>query len=296
MRPIGCRAYALNRDLKKADKTASRSLIGHLLLEYPESHRENDISIEDLLTHRQRHCENEVSPATTETRLQVGGESTANREEKELEKKQFEDRPQDENAVDKNTALEPRRIPDGIRAYGEPAPQNINLNPHDTSLIVTGKRNRKQAPNPNVFAIQTHDMTLGRSSVLTYLQTFAAETPKQEFNSEVPKIHQSQLPPPLKQFKALEKQIFGEKFRQALMKEWTSLQKKGCFKRTKFTKTTADAEVLPLMWVFTYKISEEGYLASFKARLVIRGDLQEPSRKYLRCNSCDSKFSCSCIN
>lgn len=29
------------------------------------------------------------------------------------------------------------------------------------------------------------------------------------------------------------------------------------------------------MWVFTYKTSEEGYLASFKVRLVVRGDLQE---------------------
>ena len=30
------------------------------------------------------------------------------------------------------------------------------------------------------------------------------------------------------------------------------------------------------MWVFTYKTSEEGYLASFKARLVVRGDLEQP--------------------
>jgi hypothetical protein len=40
-------------------------------------------------------------------------------------------------------------------------------------------------------------------------------------------------------------------------------------------ESTADAEVLPLMWVFTYKIDQDGYLTSFKARLVIRGDLQE---------------------
>ena len=30
------------------------------------------------------------------------------------------------------------------------------------------------------------------------------------------------------------------------------------------------------MWVFTYKIGEDGYLLSFKARLVIRGDLEDP--------------------
>ncbi|KAI0998111.1 hypothetical protein K3495_g10080 [Podosphaera aphanis] len=40
---------------------------------------------------------------------------------------------------------------------------------------------------------------------------------------------------------------------------------------------TADAGVLPLMWFFSYKTIEDGYLASFKARLVVRGDLQQPS-------------------
>jgi hypothetical protein len=104
MRPIGCRAYVYNRDLKVADKLESRVLIGHLvgyqgtnifriwlptkdivivtrdvvfettlffdgmdgyasesvmkevieLLEYPELPQDDDISIEDLLTTRQR--------------------------------------------------------------------------------------------------------------------------------------------------------------------------------------------------------------------------------------------------
>ena len=54
-----------------------------------------------------------------------------------------------------------------------------------------------------------------------------------------------------------------------MIKEWTSLRKKGCFKKTDKTKATTDPEVLPLMWVFTYKIGEDGYLLSFKAHLVI---------------------------
>jgi hypothetical protein len=29
------------------------------------------------------------------------------------------------------------------------------------------------------------------------------------------------------------------------------------------------------MWVFTYKFNEDGYLTKFKARLVVRGDLQQ---------------------
>jgi hypothetical protein len=34
-------------------------------------------------------------------------------------------------------------------------------------------------------------------------------------------------------------------------------------------------EILPLMWIFTYKFDEDGYLYKFKARLVVRGDLQD---------------------
>jgi hypothetical protein len=38
----------------------------------------------------------------------------------------------------------------------------------------------------------------------------------------------------------------------------------------------AEAEdfVIPTRWVFTYKFDEEGYLLKYKARLVVRGDLQ----------------------
>ncbi|KAI0991073.1 hypothetical protein K3495_g17114, partial [Podosphaera aphanis] len=144
-------------------------------------------------------------------------------------------------------------VSEKYRAYDEPAPQQINLNPHDTSLIITGKRNRRQAPNRNVFAIQTHVMALGALSLSTYLNTFVAETSKYELVNDVPNIHHSQLPPPPKHYRALEKHIFGKQFKQAVLKEWSSLSQKGCFRRTKLVKATADAEVLPLMWVFTYK-------------------------------------------
>ncbi|KAI0993853.1 hypothetical protein K3495_g14331, partial [Podosphaera aphanis] len=193
--------------LKKADKTASRALIGHLvgyqgtnifriwlpkqdevivtrdvifeptlfydnredyaqrsvigrsveLLEFPESHFDNDINIEDLLTHRQRYQDHELSPAITNTELQVGGESTVYRREKDRHDSttdqhqrqlltpgpsEFEDGHQDESAandnssiptprdtrplpIEQNIALEPQRVPEGYRAYGEPAPRGI---------------------------------------------------------------------------------------------------------------------------------------------------------------------------
>jgi hypothetical protein len=34
--------------------------------------------------------------------------------------------------------------------------------------------------------------------------------------------------------------------------------------------------VIPVRWVFIYKFDTDGFLAKFKARLVVRGDLQRP--------------------
>jgi hypothetical protein len=39
-------------------------------------------------------------------------------------------------------------------------------------------------------------------------------------------------------------------------------------------KSEAESFVIPTCWVFTYKFDEEGYLLKYKARLVVRGDLQ----------------------
>jgi hypothetical protein len=77
-------------------------------------------------------------------------------------------------------------------------------------------------------------------------------------------------------YQELESHLFGEQFQQAAYKEYREIWSKGCFAKTTRTAETADAEVLPLMWVFTYKFDEDGYLYRFKVRLVIRGDLQQP--------------------
>jgi hypothetical protein len=36
---------------------------------------------------------------------------------------------------------------------------------------------------------------------------------------------------------------------------------------------SVNSYIIPLMWVFSYKLDEDGYLDKYKARLVARGDL-----------------------
>jgi hypothetical protein len=124
-----------------------------------------------------------------------------------------------------------------------------------SSNVLTGKRQRK---------------TLG-----TYFVAFAAALQLAELQKS--RLHRDQLPPPPKRWKDLEKHPFGKKFKAAADEEFKSCQKKGCFRTTSVTDADSHghSQILPLMWVFTYKFDEEGLLYKYKARLVVRGDLQE---------------------
>jgi hypothetical protein len=82
-----------------------------------------------------------------------------------------------------------------------------------------------------------------------------------------------ELPPLPWHWKDLEIHQFGLEFKVAARKEYSDLDRRGTFQ----TITLSDAKghfIIPVMWVFTYKFDIDGYLVKFKARLVVRGDLQ----------------------
>jgi hypothetical protein len=62
-------------------------------------------------------------------------------------------------------------------------------------------------------------------------------------------------------------------FKKAADKEFNVLLRKGTFEYIDKSKVNTK-DPLPLMWVFTYKFDQDGYLIKYKARLVARGDLQ----------------------
>jgi hypothetical protein len=85
------------------------------------------------------------------------------------------------------------------------------------------------------------------------------------------KFTELRLPPPPKRWRDLEKHLFRREFIAAASEEFKRCQDIGCFKT--ILATEADTQILPLMWVFTYKFDEDGLLYKYKARLVVRGDL-----------------------
>ena len=70
------------------------------------------------------------------------------------------------------------------------------------------------------------------------------------------------------------KHTHSVEFRKAADKEFNALLEKGTFEYIEKSKVDDTKDPLPLMWVFTYKFDQDGYLLKHKARLVARGDLQ----------------------
>jgi hypothetical protein len=138
------------------------------------------------------------------------------------------------------------------RSNNAPRRKEISSQLSESNLL-TGKRQRR------------------RKTLSTYFVAFAAA-----LQPPVPhksRLHRDQLPPPSRRWKDSKKHPFRQEFKAAAAEEFKSCQEKGCFETT--STTVVNSQILPLMWVFTYKFDEDGLLYKYKARLVVRGDLQK---------------------
>jgi len=273
------------------------------LLAFPEEPESDDLTMEDLLTSRQRRRrESSTLPALTSS--EVGGErieqdkdcsdkglltpgssalderdrsSASDRDsmqdthlspDRDLEQMVHEERGLARASQDLSATQIEVYLPD---RYQNNAPRRRNLDLDEDNIIEGPRRTRMSSNIQNPGRWHTHAVTYGKS-VDSYLKAFSTT-----FSTEsTTKIHRTQVPEPPRSYRELEHHPFGEQFRNAAQKEYRDIWSKGCFAKTVHTAETADAEVLPLMWVFTYKFDEDGYLCLFKARLVLRGDLQQP--------------------
>jgi hypothetical protein len=64
-------------------------------------------------------------------------------------------------------------------------------------------------------------------------------------------------------------------FIAAMQREISDVKRKDTYRTITWKDFNAqDNEVLPMLWVFKYKLDSEGYLTKYKARVCVRGDLQ----------------------
>jgi len=85
------------------------------------------------------------------------------------------------------------------------------------------------------------------------------------------RTHRKDLLPPPDFWHQLKRHPEREGFLRAANVEIKSLEEKGTFELVDYPE---GKQVLPLKWVFTYKLDDAGYLIRHKARICVRGDLQ----------------------
>ncbi|KAI1663797.1 Polyketide synthase [Pyrenophora tritici-repentis] len=148
------------------------------------------------------------------------------------------------------------------------APQRRDPNLSQDNII-TGRR-RRQAhyieAAPDLSKYFAFSATIAQAND-------AISATSQPTRSNPTRIYRDNLPPPPHHWKELKHHPHGKQFEAAAYTEFSNCWKKGTFAKLDITADKADA--VPLMWVFTYKFDEDGYLLKYKARIVVRGDLQD---------------------
>lgn len=90
-------------------------------------------------------------------------------------------------------------------------------------------------------------------------------------------FHHSTLPAEPRFYKDVMKlpAVHKQGFIAAMQREISAVKRKNTYRTISWKDFNAqDNEVLPLIWVFKYKLDSEGYLLKYKARICVRGDLQ----------------------
>ena len=133
----------------------------------------------------------------------------------------------------------------------------------DSRNIVDGHRRRQ----PTTKAADTRDS--GRERGVHSAFAAAADAGQQ--------VHRRSLPRAPANYRELANHSERIGFEEVMRQEIHNLHLKGTVEE--IAKDQINGQLLPLMWIFTYKFDKHGYLVKYKARLVVRGDLQPASAK-----------------
>jgi hypothetical protein len=92
------------------------------------------------------------------------------------------------------------------------------------------------------------------------------------------RIHQTQLPDEPSNWSQMLRHGHRAGFEAAAKAEYETLETRDTF--TSVPESEANgAFIIPVMWVCTHKFDEDGFVTKYKARVVVRGDLQQNQLK-----------------
>ena len=168
-------------------------------------------------------------------------------------------------------------------------PRNeIHGDPQDPRNITWGPRTRRPRQDPDYQtyaaiqpALPAQAEGVDEAANHEIMQAYAlglADAESSQEQQPTQRLHQSQLPPEPKDWQEMKRHCFREEFTKAAHTEQQGLANRGTYSISDTPNaswlTQHGKRIIPLKWVFTYKLDEDGYLIKFKARICARGDLQ----------------------
>lgn len=306
LRMFGCRAYALRKVIKRTDKLSPRALIGYLVgidsrnifriwLPGASSRghlgkviRTRDVTFDESLFYGSADdgellrgidlstlIQDIELPDDTDVDVASSEDET---EESDPTPNTLVQTPSTTSVLAKDAASHPH----SLNPYPSPVSVDSSLL-HSTSSSRTPRARSPTMVVPSrkrTYRTNTHlddsnvisKRTRSSQTIAAYWTSFVAGT------TLTPKarIHRSQLPDPPRFWNELLKlpPTHRQGFMTACRVELDTIARKETYVEIPVDSVdTRELEILPLMWVWTYKF-ESDYLLKYKARLVVRGDLQ----------------------
>ena len=306
----GCRAYALDKQHDKLDRTDPRAKIGFLVgyksrtifrVWIPEEKRV--VSVRDVTFDESRFYDPAVddpkfqaeviriAPALQINITEASDDEAVQEPERPNQSSQEPGQSVQETEVQDRTIEESEAVEtqDSLVLLKEPATQL--LTPEKTpelisDLIMMSQEESYDTSKDDSYReigldiSQDNVLTQKRSRVPSRRSVYQAAL-QQDFSGfltafqtvKVQRIHSTKLPKPPERWNKLSGHPYEAGFREAAKQEYDRLVARGTFKHVPRDQAKGKF-VIPLMWVFTYKCDSDGFLQKLKARIVVRGDLE----------------------
>ena len=272
LRKIGCKAYALDKDIPRKQKLQERAHIGHLVgydstniyrIWIPSQHKV--ICTRDIIFDKQSFYSSsdlDLSQITLEPMLDLLYDVTLLETATQIV--EIESDSEEELSVDidqtRDVPLPKPPIQKGSRA------DEVSADFDESNILPEGatrRRKKKQA-----YAVALHQSSQGHLN--SFHSAFSAFV-----TSESQRYHRDTLPAEPKSYQKMLKHPHAKGFQQAMQTEMEALLKRNTWREVPLGDAFKEGKVpIPTTWLFKYKFDEQGFLLKYKARLVARGDLQ----------------------
>jgi hypothetical protein len=165
-------------------------------------------------------------------------------------------------------ALQPTALAEGATRRRQARMLDLGIDMNQQQPESSTRRKPPRRAVNSAFRAMTDDLVDNPNSLRPYLTVFhVGVTPEK-------RIHRDDAPPEPNGWKQMLKHVYRLEFTEGARKEYDTLDRQEVWYFVTEDQLNG-IKPIPLRWVFKYKVDDFGYIVKYKARLCVRGDLQE---------------------